>query len=296
MNPILSWLHAGAKKHAPPIVRGEKAQAAQDVQEFPDLPYCGGDGAPLMADVYRPACAALGQKLPVAIMVHGGGLFAGSRKVNRVFCENLVQKGFLVFALEYRLLDEADACGAITDACAGFGFVRDILERYGGDGSRVCVIGESAGAFVALYATALARSRALSETLGCPQPGLRPAALVCLSGMFYTTRANIIGIVYKKDMYGARCRETAFMDLMDPEHAEVVESLPPVLLTSSRGDFLNSHTLRYAKALERAGHPFELLYYPEGKHLGHAFPSLNPSLPESREVMGKMTDWFQALS
>lgn len=296
MNLILRYLHSNAAKHIPPILWAEVSRdVSADVEEYPDIRYSGKDGAPLAADVYSPKRCAQGRPFPTVVMVHGGGLFSGSRKVNRVFCEMLAQKGFLVFSLEYRRIDEADACGAIADVCAGYDFVRDALERYGGDPLRAFIIGESAGAFLALYATALAHSETLSETLDCPQPGLRPAALVCFSGMLYTTGVDIVGMVYRKDLYGARRGERSFMSRMNPEHPEVMSSLPPVFLTSSRGDYLRKYTLRYAKALERAGHPCELIYYPEGKQLGHAFPSLDPFLPESGDVITRMTDWFYAL-
>ena len=296
MNLILRYLHANAAKHVPPILRAEMGgEMPADVEEFADIPYDGAGGAPLAADVYRPAHTAPSGLLPVAVMVHGGGLFAGSRKVNRVFCERLAQKGFLTFSLEYRLLDTTDGRGAVSDVCAGFDFVRNALERYGGDPRRVCVTGESAGGFLSLYATALACSETLSQTLGCPRPALRPAALALFSGMLYTTGNGVIGMVYQKDLYGERRRDAAFMERMDPEHPEILDSLPPLLLTSSRGDFLRGHTLRYAEALERAHHPRELLYYPEGKELVHAFPSLDPSRPESGEVLEKLIAWFRAL-
>jgi len=85
------------------------------------------------------------------------------------------------------------------------------------------------------------------------------------------------------------------MELMDPEHAAVVSALPPMLLTSSGADFLKSYTLRYAKALQAQGHPCELLYYPSGKALTHAFPSLRPELPESQDALECILDWMQKL-
>mgnify|MGYP002627063347 CR=1 FL=1 len=85
------------------------------------------------------------------------------------------------------------------------------------------------------------------------------------------------------------------MEWMDPEHSAVVSALPPVLLTSSGADFLKSYTLRYAKALQTREHPCELLYYPKGKDLTHAFPSLRPELPESRDALERILDWMQGL-
>jgi acetyl esterase/lipase len=86
------------------------------------------------------------------------------------------------------------------------------------------------------------------------------------------------------------------MELMNPEHPEIVSHLPPVLMTSSRGDFLRRYTLRFARALHEQDHPCQLLYYPESRHLGHAFPSMEPSLPESREVLTRINRWLNSLS
>ena len=60
---------------------------------------------------------------------------------------------------------------------------------------------------------------------------------------------------------------------------------------SSRADFLRGNTLNYAKALEQNHHEHRLLYYLENKALTHAFPSLLPSLPESRDVIDAIKDW-----
>ena len=296
MNFILKRLSTSAKAHEAEFAKqmDTLSSAPAGLKSFPDLPYFGQDGAPLAADAYRPGEHS--GLLPVAVMVHGGGLFAGDRKINRAFCEILAMKGFLVFSIEYRTIDKADACGEISDVCAGFSFATEKLTEYGGDPNRVSVIAESAGAFLSVYATASTNAPALAGRIGCEAAELRIRALICFSGMFYTTRADLIGAVYRSDLYGARRKDKEFMRRMNPEYTEVMSTLPPVLLTSSRADFLRRYTLRYAKALKEAGHPCRLLYYKEGKELIHAFPSLNPLLPESGEVMEKVLAWLKSLN
>lgn len=292
MNRILTWLSASAKKYNESAAFKEAlGEVPADVELIPNLPYSGA----LAADLYRPA--APGESaLPVAVMVHGGGLFAGDRTANLAFCVRLARTGYLVFALEYRLIDQVDSCGEISDLCAGFDFVQETLAEYGGDPRGVAVMAESAGAYLALYATALARSETLGGILGCPSPRLPVRALVCFSGMFYTARPDLIGLVYRRDLYGSRSGDKEIMELMNPEHPEIITHLPPVFLTSSRGDFLRDYSLRYARALRKAGHPCELVYYPEGKHLRHAFPSQQPALLESREVLVRLNAWLNTLS
>ena len=288
MNIILKRISTRARARAAVMGGFPQVDAPlpDGVEEICDVPYTGHDNAKLAADIYRPVDA--GGALPVAVVIHGGGLFVGTRKINRIFCGKLAAKGYLVFAIEYRLIDETNAFGEISDICAGFSFVAENLVKYGGNPKRVCVMGESAGAYLAVYATAMTGSKRLQELIGCAPSGLKARMLVCFSGMFYTAKHDPIGAVYHKDLYGTRCKDKNFRRYLNPEHEEVIGSLPPVLLTTSGADFLKSYTLKYAEALRKAGHSCELLFYKEGKELVHAFPSLRPDLPESVEVMERI--------
>lgn len=264
------------------------------VEAVLDLPYFGTDGVALFGDLYRPAGRA--NALPVAVMVHGGGLFSGGKEGNRAFCAALAREGFLVFAAEYRQIDAADGFHEIADVYAALSFLREHLEAYGGDPRRVFLLGESAGAYLSVYASAALRCEPLRRLLGCPALELSPRGLVGFSGMYYTTRMDLIGLTYRKDLFGKRRRDRDVMRWMNPEHPQIVSALPPVLMTSSKADYLKNYTLRYAKALRAQGHACELLYYPDGKHLTHAFPSLQPELAESGEVLARIVAWTRELS
>ena len=299
MNIILQYLSKSAKAHAEKfesIRNTEFSRAASDheiPESFFDLSYTGADGTSLAADIYRPAVRPA--KLPVIILVHGGGLFTGTRKNNRLFCELTAGKGFLLYALQYRLIGEADAFSEISDICAGLSFVSSTLAQYGGDPDRVFLLGESAGAFLALYAAAAIRSKKLRRLLGCRPPSLNLCGFIAFSGMFYTARNDVIGMVYKKALYGEHSRDRKFLKYMDPAHPEVLPNLPPLFLTSSDADFLKSYTLRFHKAAKTAGHSCTLIFYPEGKELTHAFVSLRPLLYESRKTLDALCLWIKDL-
>ena len=273
--------------------REKRTPNPEGLEIIPDVPYAGPDGSALAADIYRPA--GNHERLPVVVMVHGGGLFAGNRKIDIAFCQALAGKGYLVFSIEYRLIDETDGCGEISDVNAGLSFVSKRLSAYGGDPRRVCVMAESAGAFLSVYAAAMANSSELADRIGGVPAELPIRALVCFSGMFYTTRPDLIGLVYRSALYGSHRKDKEYMRRMNPEHTDVISNLPPMLLTSSRGDFLRSYTLRYAKALRKNGHPCELLYCRRDKNLTHAFPSLQPYLPKSAEVLDNILQWLDSI-
>ena len=262
-----------------------------DVQEFNDLRYVGKDGNSLAMDAYRPA-ARSDEKLPVVLVVHGGGLMVGDIKIVSAFCRRLAKRGFLVFSLEYRLLTEADARGEINDVCEGFKFAETMIGQFGGDPERVNVFAESAGAFLALYTIASHKSEILREKLGCTGSKLEIRKAAFSSGMFYTKKLDVIGIMYPMQIYGKDFANPFFMKYMNPENPEVTNNLPPTLLISSDADFLRKYTLNYDKALERAGVEHKLLYYTDNKELTHSFAVYRPDQPEAEEAMDRLCEHF----
>lgn len=268
-------------------------QVPDELEADLGLPYSGGDGNALSMDVFRPAGERpAGHFLPVIIMIHGGGLFVGNARMEAMTCMRFAGRGFLVFSLSYRLLTEADACGELSDICEGFRQVEKLLPAYGGDRDRVYVVSESAGAYLAVFANAMHRSRALYEKVGGRLSNLRVRMMACFSGMFYTKKLDLIGMVYPRQIYGEKRSDKEFMKMMNPEHPEIIGNLPPMLLVSSDEDFLKKYTLKYEKALKKAGIPCRLWYYTDNKECTHAFPSLKPDLKESQEVIDQIADIF----
>lgn len=293
LNPLLRFAVRKLDRKCQALeARSETDRRIPDgVLEYLDIPFQGAGGFPLSVDIYRPEGRDL-RSLPVVVMVHGGGLVVGTRKLSRGICENLVERGFLVFAPEYRRMTETDVSREIGDVIAAFSFIAGALTEYGGDPDRVTVVCESAGVFLSLYAVAAIGSPALREMFGLGAASLRVGALACFSGLFYTTRKDVVGLTYARRLYGKRRKDPAFKRVLNPECPEVMDHLPRVFLADSDADFLKSYTKRYAEALRAAGHPSTLIYYMHNKKLTHAFPALKPDLPESREVLDKLKDWL----
>ena len=264
------------------------------LQEYLDVPFQGAGGVPLAVDIFRLKNREP-RPLPVVVMVHGGGLVVGTRKMSRTFCENLAEQGFLVFAPEYRRMTETDMFQELEDLVEAFSFVSGKLMEYGGDPDQVVVVSESAGSFLSVYAVAALASPVLRETLRLSPVSLRIRALACFSGLFYTTRRDAVGLTYGRNLYGKRRKDPSFIRYMNPECPEVMERLPPVFLVGSDADFLRNYTKRYAAALREAGHPCTLIYYEDNRELTHAFPALKPGIPESQDVLDKLVKWIWAL-
>lgn len=296
MSPAVQWLGTKSKDILDKAMTAKARERSLPVGLVcvDDISYEGPDGTPLVADVYRPKDSSA-DPLPIVVFVHGGGLFVGSRKTNREYAELMAERGYVVFVPEYRVLEEADGIGSIADICAGLSFLVSHASEFGGDLARILINAESAGSFPALYATAVVGSAYLQEAFGIQTPELHVRGLACFGGMLYTTSDDPFGLVYHRAVYGDRLRDKDFMELMNPEDSRVESSLPSVLQVTSGTDFLKSHTLRYDEVLERAGHDHRLIYYDEGQELTHAFPSLRPELPQSKEVLNELDAWFRGL-
>lgn len=141
------------------IVAVTAALTAQDEpprQVHRDLRYAeieGIDPDLLSLDLYAPVGAA---NAPVAIWVHGGGWRRGDKAgaEGASVLSTFLREGWLVAALNYRLAPAAQFPAYPQDVAAGIAWVHQHAAEYGGDPTRLVLIGHSAGAhLVALVGT-----------------------------------------------------------------------------------------------------------------------------------------------
>lgn len=113
-------------------------------------------------DVYLPARGPEGKR-PGLLFFHGGGWKMGSRKSRsgfRVYLLPFLSRGFVAATADYRLSMEAAAPAAVSDALEALRWFKGEAKRLNMDPNRIVVMGESAGAHLALmtaFATKSAR-------------------------------------------------------------------------------------------------------------------------------------------
>ncbi|GAA2354234.1 alpha/beta hydrolase [Saccharopolyspora halophila] len=118
-------------------------------------PYAAPSGfRPLLADLHLPATR---EPAPVVLFVHGGGWRLGSRTL---FCptwsdwlpgafDRLVDAGFAVISVDYRLSAEAVFPAQFEDVSAALHWIRARAADLGVDAERIVLWGESAGGHLA---------------------------------------------------------------------------------------------------------------------------------------------------
>lgn len=266
--------------------------ALQDnVTEFRDVPYIQDGDRAHMLDIYSPICHA--EQVSVIVNIHGGGLIMGNKEFNRHFCLSLCNHGFLVFSIEYRLCPETTVFGQLQDIAAAMNYIDKMIPKFKGKPGIVHMVGDSAGAFLALYTAAIQRNPMLARTAGVRPSYLEIQSMALISGMFYTTRKDSIGLFLPKALYGEGYKKHPFYPFLDPSVPAVGLSLPPCMLITSKKDKLYGYTKDLAAALQRCGTPCKLKNYGDDPHLYHAFCVFEPELPESRMVIHDICLYFR---
>jgi len=124
-------------------------------------------GLEIKADVYG---AGPGPRKPAVMWIHGGALIMGSRHgVPRPLQEPLLEHGYVVVSIDYRLAPETKLEGIIADLRDAWSWVHVVgPKRYGIDPARTAVAGGSAGGYLTLMAgfAVEPRPRALASFWG----------------------------------------------------------------------------------------------------------------------------------
>lgn len=105
------------------------------------------DGVELLMDVYYPEGHTGDSNAPAIVYVHGGGWTAGTRTAGEGirYIPSLLDAGFVVLAVDYRLAPEYEFPAHIQDVQCGVRYIRANAGDFGIDPDRIGAIGGSAG-------------------------------------------------------------------------------------------------------------------------------------------------------
>jgi acetyl esterase/lipase len=115
---------------------------AADIEVQEGITYSEVEGRQLKLDVIQPQGE---QKHPAVLVVHGGAWRMGDRKQLRGYAQALAERGFVCFAIDYRLAPQHKFPAQIEDCRAAVKWIRTNAAKYRVDPKRVGAIGYSAG-------------------------------------------------------------------------------------------------------------------------------------------------------
>ena len=149
------------------ILRAPLPAFRRDVARTRNLSY--GEGARRTLDVYSRRDRPVG--VPVVVHFHGGGFRSGNKnREARPLIGHLVNGGMVCFCANYRLRPHVSHADQLADVQAAIAWTQLHAREYGGDPSRLFLVGSSAGAYLAI------------ETVNAGAVGI--AGLICRYGYY----------------------------------------------------------------------------------------------------------------
>lgn len=113
------------------------------------------DNEKLQLDVYQPANISTGDNTklaPALLVIHGGGWQAGNRREVNEFNRYMATKGWVVFAVDYRLAPRYTYPAPQEDITCALAFIAEKGRQYHADVNHLAIVGRSAGGSLALTA------------------------------------------------------------------------------------------------------------------------------------------------
>ena len=219
---------------------------------------------------------------PAVIVVHGGGWVAGHRRHSvEPLLDPLLRAGFAWFSISYRLATDLSMFGlAVDDVSAAIEHVHSRAAQYRVDPDRLGVIGESAGAHLAMMAALRAGG---STPVAAIVAIAMPSDLEALLNSSPSLPAGLTSVVAGKgwaSMLAAIARGLSPVNYVRPD-------MPPSLLIHGTADRVVpfSQSESFCRAAAGAGADCEL--YPL-RGAGHGIRCWTGSRWTNR-----MTEWLQ---
>lgn len=115
---------------------------------------------PLLLRISAPSDATLSEDMPVVALIHGGGFESGSRNEHWFNGDGLAAQRVIMVSIDYRLQfpgfarfhdEQPGFYRGISDCQVALDWIQRNIEDFGGDPTNVTLIGQSAGATIALW-------------------------------------------------------------------------------------------------------------------------------------------------
>jgi arylformamidase len=250
-----------------------------------DIPYATAHERQVL-DVYAPDGA---KNLPVVFWIHGGGWQAGNKGMVGVKPTAFMQAGFVFVSINYRLLPTVDMTALTSDVATALGWVLRNIATYGGDPTRLLVMGHSAGGqLAALMCTdekyAKEEGFSLTTIKGCMPVDADTFDIPAIIEMA-ETRARVHHLPLPT--YGHRQKfgddPAKHRDFSTVTHVARNKGIPPFLILHIGGNpDTGAQARRLAGVLESAGISAKVV---AGREATHA--NLNDNIGEANDPVTK---------
>jgi acetyl esterase len=235
--------------------------------------------------------------LPVYVYFHGGGWTSGDKAALTRYCASQALAGMVVVNVNYRMAPRHHMKHMLQDANAATAWIAENIARFGGDPERIVLGGDSAGGQLSALLAATAHRPELAAHYDL-EPALQAGSIrgvvqhcsvVDFSVMF--ERGFVLGLGFVRMLLPGRGRgqhlERAARFLSPIEWLDA--NYPPVLVTTSRRDYLYRANLNFVAALRRHRVVVDVLVDDDALHTWQQ----DSRHPASREVYCRLQEFVR---
>jgi len=238
-----------------------------------------GEGERRKLDIYGPPVPGTA---PVAVFLYGGSWDSGRRGDYGWAGRAIAAQGFVTVVPDYRVYPETRFPGFVEDCAQAVRWVVGNIARYGGDPSRIVLIGHSAGAY---NAAMLALDRRWLTAAGVDPTVVK--AFAGLSGPYAFLPLD--GPITQRT-FG----EVADLPATQPAVYARADAPAAFLATGEADDFVRPrNTVRLAAALRDAGAKVEERHYAGLNHTDTVL-ALSRPLRGKAPILADMTAFLKA--
>lgn len=212
------------------------------------------DSIPVL--IFNPANSS---DLPIIINYHGGGFISPLVKgLEYSLWQDAKTYGAIVFAVDYRVAPEFKYPAAVNDSYNAFKWISEHGKEFGGDTSRIVLMGISAGANLVAVITQKAKKEGIANRIRLHVMNGLPADL-SPENMEHSIsyKQNATGYFLTKALCYFTVENYAPGEYnnveVSPALAEDLTGLPPAVIINAEFDPLRDDGVLYAGKLRKAG-------------------------------------------
>ncbi|OGN92650.1 MAG: hypothetical protein A2Z75_08305 [Chloroflexi bacterium RBG_13_50_10] len=257
-----------------------------------DVTYGVADGVALKMDIYYPKAAE--GTMPAVLYVHGGGWTKGDKRIGAGASEipELVSRGYLVAAINYRLAPQYKFPAQIEDVKCAVRFLRANAATYGIDPERIGAWGGSAGGHLVSLLGVTDATAGFEGNGGYADQSSRVQAVVDMFGPSDLTVAfQGANTQLLEQVFGTTDHNSDIVKRASPV-TWISSDDPPLLILHGEKDTLvppSQSKLLYDRLIT-AGVPATLTIV---KNAGHGFAPAGGTIDPSRTAITKIVaDFF----
>jgi len=199
--------------------------------------------------------------VPVIVWIHGGALTQDDKNLEVETGRRFAKAGIATATVNYRLSPAVSHPAHVQDAAASFAWVKRHIAEYGGDPSRVFLVGHSAGAYLAQL---LVTDERYLRAHGLSARDVR--GVVPISAFFWVEKQGVAPD-RPKSVWGTD--PTVWMDASPAHHLRA--NLPPTLIIYADRDeaWRRQQNVDMAREMSAAGSPpVDVVEIADRTHMG----------------------------